>query len=170
MRKLFKYTLRIILVLFTLVVLVMILLYIPAIQNFVKGKAEQYVNRNLDMKLSVGRILLKFPLDLAVENIYLGQTEKDTMLYADVIQVNVALTELLKKEIEVRRLVVENAAVHFEDSLSGLKMNLVLEELNLRVDRLNLSRQEAEIPFIALKGGKIRMNLGGGEPFPSRRT
>ncbi|MDY5012677.1 MAG: translocation/assembly module TamB domain-containing protein [Butyricimonas virosa] len=163
MRKLFKYTLRIILVLFTLVVLVMILLYIPAIQNFVKGKAEQYVNRNLDMKLSVGRILLKFPLDLAVENIYLGQTEKDTLLYADVIQVNVALTELLKKEIEVRRLVVENAAVHFEDSLSGLKMNLVLEELNLRVDRLNLSRQEAEIPFIALKGGKIRMNLGGGE-------
>ncbi|MFR6556489.1 MAG: hypothetical protein ACLURY_00075 [Alistipes putredinis] len=113
MRKLFKYTLRIILVLFTLVVLVMILLYIPAIQNFVKGKAEQYVNRNLDMKLSVGRILLKFPLDLAVENIYLGQTEKDTLLYADVIQVNVALTELLKKEIEVRRLVVENAAVHF---------------------------------------------------------
>ena len=155
LRKLFKYTLRIILVLFTLVVLVMILLYIPAIQNFVKGKAEQYVNRNLDMKLSVGRILLKFPLDLAVENIYLGQTEKDTLLYADVIQVNVALTELLKKEIEVRRLVVENAAVHFEDSLSGLKMNLVLEELNLRVDRLNLSRQEAEIPFIALKGGKI---------------
>lgn len=58
---------------------------------------------------------------------------------------------------------MENAAVRFEDSLSGLKMNLVLEELNLRVDRLNLSRQEAEIPFIALKGGKIRMNLGGGE-------
>ena len=119
LRKLFKYTLRIILVLFTLVVLVMILLYIPAIQNFVKGKAEQYVNRNLDMKLSVGRILLKFPLDLAVENIYLGQTEKDTLLYADVIQVNVALTELLKKEIEVRRLVVENAAVHFESGFGG---------------------------------------------------
>ena len=59
------------------------------------------MNNNLDMKLSVGRILLKFPLDLAVENIYLGQTEKDTLLYADVIQVNVALTELLKKEIEV---------------------------------------------------------------------
>lgn len=104
MRKLFKYILRIILVLFSLIVLVMILLYVPAVQNFVKGQAEQYVNNNLDMKLSVGRILLKFPLDLAVENIYLGQTEKDTMLYADVIQVNVALTKLLKKEVEVRRL------------------------------------------------------------------
>ena len=143
MRKLFKYILRIILVLFSLVILIMILLYVPAIQNFVKGKAEQYVNNNLDMKLSVGRILLKFPLDLAVEKIYLGQTEKDTMLYADVIQVNVALTKLLKKEVEVRRLVVENAAVNFGDSLSGLKMNVVLKELNLRVDRLNLSQQEA---------------------------
>lgn len=150
MRKLFKYILRIILVLFSLIVLVMILLYVPAVQNFVKGQAEQYVNNNLDMKLSVGRILLKFPLDLAVENIYLGQTEKDTMLYADVIQVNVALTKLLKKEVEVRRLVVENAAVNFGDSLSGLKMNVVLKELNLRVDRLNLSQQEAENPFSLL--------------------
>ena len=150
LRKLFKYALRIILVLFSLVILVMILLYVPAIQNFVKGKAEQYVDENLDMKLSVGRILLKFPLDLAVENIYLGQTEKDTMLYADVIQVNVALTKLLKKEIEIRRLIVENAAIHFEDSLSALKMKVALKELSLRVDRLNLSQQEAEIPFIAL--------------------
>lgn len=41
-------------------------------------------------------------------------------------------------------------------------MNVVLKELNLRVDRLNLSQQEAEIPFVALKE-KIRMNLGGGE-------
>ena len=56
LRKLFKYALRIILVLFSLVILVMILLYVPAIQNFVKGKAEQYVDENLDMKLSVGRI------------------------------------------------------------------------------------------------------------------
>ena len=76
---------------------------------------------------------------------------------------NVALTKLLKKEVEVRRLVVENAAVNFGDSLSGLKMNVVLKELNLRVDRLNLFQQEAEIPFVALKGGKIRMNFGGGE-------
>lgn len=163
LRKLFKYMLRIILVLFSLIVLVMILLYLPAVQSFVKGQAEQYVNNNLDMKLSVGRILLKFPLDLAVEKIYLGQTENDSMLYADVIQVNVALTKLLKKEIEVRRLVVENATVNFEDSLSGLKMNVFLKELNLRVNRLNLSQQEAEIPFVALKGGKVRMNLGGGE-------
>ena len=44
LRKLFKYALRIILVLFSLVILVMILLYVPAIQNFVKGKAEQYVD------------------------------------------------------------------------------------------------------------------------------
>ena len=37
----------------------MILLYVPAIQNFVKGKAEQYVDENLDMKLSVGSNLVE---------------------------------------------------------------------------------------------------------------
>ena len=109
LRKLFIYILRTILTIFSLIVLVMILLYIPAVQDFVKDKAEQYVERNMNMRLSVGRILLKFPLDLAVEKIYFGQTERDTMLYADAIQVNVALSKLLYKEIEVRRLIVENA-------------------------------------------------------------
>ena len=61
LRKLFKYILRIILVLFSLIVLVMILLYVPAVQNFVKGQAEQYVNNNLDMKLSVCRISVEIP-------------------------------------------------------------------------------------------------------------
>jgi len=117
----------------------------------------------MNMKLSVGRILLKFPLDLAVENIYFGQTEQDTMLSADVLRVNVALTKLLYKEIEVRRLVVENAAIHFGDSLSGLDMNVAVKELNLRVDRLNLARQEAEVPYVSLRGGKVRMRLGTNE-------
>lgn len=163
LRKFFRYILRIILVIFSLVILLMILLYIPAVQNFVKERAEQYVERGMNMKLSVGRILLKFPLDLAVENIYFGQTERDTMLSADVIQVNVALTKLLYKEIEVRRLIVENAAIHFGDSLSGLDMHVVVKELNLRVDRLNLAHQEAEIPYVSLRGGNVRMRLGANE-------
>ena len=49
---------------------------------------------------------------------------------------------------------MENAAVNFEDSLSGLKMNVVLEELNLQVDRLNLSRQEAGDSFRCFKRRK----------------
>lgn len=163
LRKLFIYILRTILTIFSLIVLVMILLYIPAVQDFVKDRAEQYVERNMNMRLSVGRILLKFPLDLAVEKIYFGQTERDTMLYADAIQVNVALSKLLYKEIEVRRLIVENAAIHFGDSLSGLDMNVAVKELNLRVDRLNLARQEAEIPYVSLRGGSVRMKLGTSE-------
>lgn len=164
LRRLLKYIFRVILGLFLLVVLVMILLYIPGIQNFVKGKAEQYVENNMGMKLSVGRILLKFPLDLAVEDIFFGKTEQDTMLSADLIQVNVALAKLLNKEIEVRRLVIENAAVNFGDSLSGLKMKVALHELNLRVERLNLAKQEADIPMISLRGGAVVMSLGENKP------
>ncbi|WP_270488329.1 translocation/assembly module TamB domain-containing protein [Butyricimonas synergistica] len=164
LHKIFKYILRVMLGLLALVVLVMVLLYIPGIQNFVKGKAEQYVERNMGMKLSVGRVLLKFPLDLAVEKIYFGKTEQDTMLSADLIQVNVTLAKLLKKEIEVRRLVVENAALNFGDSLSGMRMKVAVHELNLRVDRLNLAKQEADIPMVSLRGGIVAMHLGESQP------
>ena len=106
--------------------------------------------------------MLKFPLDLAVENIYLGQTEKDTLLYADVIQGECCINRIVKERNRSSSFGCGKCSGSFRGFSFRIEMNLVLEELNLRVDRLNLSRQEAEIPFIALKGGKIRMNLGGG--------
>lgn len=170
LRKFLKYFLWSILVLFSLIVLAMILLYVPGVQNFVKGKAVQYVERNLDMDMSVGRILLKFPLDLSIEDIYLGHAGQDTLVAADAIRVNVALSKLIHKEIEVRRLSVENAAFNIEDTLSGMKMKVAVQELALKVDRLNLGQQEAELPSISLRGGNVVMRLGENKPDTSTTT
>lgn len=160
LRRLLKYTFRVVLVLFTFVVLVMVLLYVPAVQNYVKEKAEQYVNKNLHLNMSVGRILLKFPLDLSLEKMYLGYPNRDTLLYADAIRVNVSLPKLLRKEIEVRRLAVNNASMHFLDTLSGLDLKIAVKDLNLRVNRLNLAKQEADIPMLSMRNGKMSLTLG----------
>ena len=82
-KKTFKYLLRGLLYLLIVLIMVPTLLYIPFIQNFIRDKAESYVNTHTDMKLSIGYIRLAFPLNLAIDHVLVTQELSDTLLYCD---------------------------------------------------------------------------------------
>lgn len=82
LRKVLKYILRGVLFLWGVIVLLVLLLYVPAVQDYVKTKVESYAAVNLGVNLSVKRVLLKFPLDLYVEKVYVEQVKGDTLLAA----------------------------------------------------------------------------------------
>lgn len=67
LKKIVKYTLRTLLVILLAALLIPALLYVPAVQDFIRGKAVGYASEALGMELSVGRIRLAFPLRLTVE-------------------------------------------------------------------------------------------------------
>ena len=52
-----------------LVLLVSMLLYIPAIQNFVVRKAAGYASESLGMDIGFEKMRLAFPLDLSIHNV-----------------------------------------------------------------------------------------------------
>ena len=68
LKKILKYTFRTLLVILLVLILVPALLYIPAVQDFVRSKAVGYASRTLGMDLSVERLRLSFPLRLSVDN------------------------------------------------------------------------------------------------------
>ena len=68
LKKVIKYTLRALLVVLVVLILVPALLYIPAVQDFVRKRAVGYASRALGMDLSVERLRLSFPLRLSVDN------------------------------------------------------------------------------------------------------
>ena len=76
LKKILKYTFRTLLVILLVLILVPALLYIPAVQDFVRSKAVGYASRTLGMDLSVERLRLSFPLRLSVDNTLL--TDKAT--------------------------------------------------------------------------------------------
>lgn len=160
LRKVLKYVLRGVLFLWGVVVLLVLLLYVPAIQDYVRTKVEDYASANLGIDLSVKRILLKFPLDLYVEKVYAERTKGDTLLAAEQIQVNVSLLKLLKKEVEVRRLLLEKVVVRLSDSLSGMKLDVVLGQLRLQAGRADLNRQDAEVNSLLLADGNVKFRAG----------
>ena len=62
-KKIVKYLLRGLLCTLAVLIVLPALLYIPAIQNFIRTKAEDYVSAQTEFNLSVQRIRLAFPLE-----------------------------------------------------------------------------------------------------------
>ena len=66
---------------FLLFLLLVFLLYLPPVQWFAVQKASEFASRSTGLDISVGRLDLRFPLDLLVRDVSAVEPEtKDTWL------------------------------------------------------------------------------------------
>ena len=163
LKKIVRYTLRTLLVVLLLVLLIPALLYIPAVQDFIRGKAVGYASEALGMELSVGRIRLAFPLRLTVEETLLVD-RADTLVDCGKLSVDVALWPLIRKEVVVRSFELDRVAAHYRDSTGGLDMRIAAGQLALEEARADLRAQTAGIARIALSDGDIFLDLTESAP------
>ena len=163
LKKIVKYTLRTLLVVLLLVLLIPALLYIPAVQDFIRGKAVGYASGALGMELSVGRIRLAFPLRLTVEETLLVD-RTDTLVDCGKLSVDVALWPLIRKEVVVRSFELDRIAARYKDTTGGLDMRLSAGLLSLGETRADLRTQRAGIARITLSDGDIFLGLKASAP------
>lgn len=163
LRKIVKYTLRTLIVILLAVLLAPALLYVPAVQDFIRGKAVGYASEALGMDLSVGRIRLAFPLRLTVEETLLID-RADTLVDCGRLSLDVALWPLIRKEVVVRSFELDRIAAHYKDSTGGLEMHLAAGLLSLGETRADLQAQRADIARITLSDGDIFLGLKASAP------
>ena len=163
LKKILKYTLRTLLVLLLVLLLIPALLYIPAVQDFVRGKAVGYASEALGMELSVGRLRLAFPLRLTVENTLLVD-RADTLVDCRRLTLDVALWPLVRKEVVVRNFGVDTLSARYKDSLAGMEMRIAAGQLALETAKADLSAKTAAISQIALTDADVRLNLTESAP------
>ena len=65
-RKWLRTALWVLLTPIILFIILMILLYVPPVQNFLRKQATAYASQATGMQINVGRIDLRFPLNLLV--------------------------------------------------------------------------------------------------------
>ena len=78
-RKWIKWVSWILLTPILLFVVLMVLLYVPPVQNFLRKQATSYASEATGMQINVGRIDLRFPLNLLVRDVEVIQVP-DTLL------------------------------------------------------------------------------------------
>ena len=107
-RSVFKRILRILLTtlvsIFLLLVLVLVLIQTPPVQNFILKKAQSYLQDKLQTRVELGRIYIGFPKNIVLEDVYIEDKQKDTLLLAQRLKVDVSMMKLLKSQLEINDL------------------------------------------------------------------
>ncbi|MGY0038359.1 AsmA family protein [Pedobacter sp. NJ-S-72] len=103
-RKSLKIVLWVIATIILLVVGIAISLNIPAVQNFVKGKAIDYLKNKTHTEVSLESIKIALPKDIVLNKFYIEDKKGDTLLYAQKLAVDISLFKLLSKKIEINNI------------------------------------------------------------------
>jgi hypothetical protein len=90
-----------------LILLVVILIQVPAVQNFVKDKAVTFLQNKIHTKVEIGHISLGLPKLLVLEDVYFEDQKKDTLIAGDKLKVDITLMKLLKNKVEINEINLE---------------------------------------------------------------
>ena len=145
---------------FILFALLILLLYLPPVQRFAVDKASAIASSSTGLEITVGRLDLRFPLDLLVRNVSAVQPEtKDTLLALDRLKVELRLWKLFKKEIEIEEISIKGATVDTRDFLDGMAVNGHLGELFLESHGVLFSPETARINEFSVKNSDLSLTL-----------
>ncbi|WDF56777.1 translocation/assembly module TamB domain-containing protein [Mucilaginibacter sp. KACC 22063] len=87
-----------------LVLLVFVLIQVPAVQNFAKDKAVNYLQGKIHTKVAIGHITLGLPKMLVLEDVYFEDQHRDTLIAGDKLKVDISMLKLLDHKLEVNEI------------------------------------------------------------------
>lgn len=118
-----KKTLRILLwcvaSIIALLLLIIVLIQVPSIQNYAKDKAITYLQGKIKTKVSLDHISIKFPKDVVLEGFYFEDQKEDTLLAGKRLEVDVDLFKLVSSELEINSVSLENVTANISRNKHG---------------------------------------------------
>lgn len=140
-------------------ILVGIALYIPPVQNYVVDKVCASVSKSTGMKINVGHILLKFPLDLKVDDVKVLQASGDTMALVGEAKVRIALLPLFKGDIALREFEGEDVFFQLGNRDSTLWLRAQVTQANIGPGQINLSKGDIDVDRAEVDGARVMLAL-----------
>nr|WP_317044623.1 translocation/assembly module TamB domain-containing protein [Flavobacterium frigidimaris] len=103
-----------------LLLLLIILIQVPSVQNFVKDKAITYLQDKIKTKVALDHISIKFPKDVVLEGFYFEDQKKDTLLAGKRLVLDVDLFKLVSSELEINSVSLENTTANISRNKEGV--------------------------------------------------
>ncbi|MEO7044168.1 MAG: AsmA family protein, partial [Ferruginibacter sp.] len=91
-----------------LIILVLLLIQTAPVQNFARKKIVTYLENKLKTKVEIGKLDIKFPTSLSLQNVFLEDQSKDTLVYGGELRVNLGMFKLIKGDIDVNEIYLDN--------------------------------------------------------------
>jgi len=90
-----------------LVLLIIILIQVPGIQNFLKNKAVAFIEGKIHTKVVINHFSLGLPKMIVLEGVYFEDQKKDTLIAGDKLKVDISMLKLLHHKVEVNEIDLE---------------------------------------------------------------
>jgi hypothetical protein len=90
-----------------LILLIVVLIQVPSVQNFAKNKAVSFLQNKIHTKVQISHISLGLPKLIVLEGVYFEDQKKDTLIAGDKLKIDISLFKLLHHEVEVNEVDLE---------------------------------------------------------------
>jgi hypothetical protein len=150
----------VLLALATLIILVGLLLYVPAVQRFAVNKVEKIVENATGMKLSVGQFRLRFPLGVGLDDISVVTPVGDTLVAFERARLVVAVWPLLAGEVHIPRISMENTRATYRDTTSAMLLSARFASFNVRGVAVRLRDNAVRIDRTSISGVGALLEMG----------
>jgi len=111
------------LVIFLLFTLIVALVLVPPVQNLIRKKAVSYFEQTLNTRISIGKIYIGLPKKVVIEDVYLEDRQKDTLLHAGSLKADMALLKLIKGVVDINSIEIKNSTVKIKRELPDTLFN-----------------------------------------------
>lgn len=106
-----------------LLLLVIVLIRIPSVQNYVVGKVTNYVEGKIGTPVRVGYINIAFPKKLVLEDVYIEDQSQDTLLAGEKLLVDITMWKLLRNTVEISEIELKGITAKINRTLPDSTFN-----------------------------------------------
>ncbi|MDU1633279.1 MAG: translocation/assembly module TamB, partial [Bacteroides ovatus] len=152
-----------------LFVILMVLLYVPPVQNLLRREVTAYASKATGMQIQVERIDLRFPLNLLVRGVEVIQ-QPDTLLSLESLNVRVQAWPLIKGKVEVDEVTLSRVAVNSANLMEGMTIKGVLGRFFLQSHGVDLSNEVAVINQAELSDTHVQLLMNDTTTTPKDTT
>lgn len=176
-RLFLKIVLWLIVSVIALILLVVVLIQVPAVQNFVKDKAVSFLEGKIHTPVRIGHISLGLPKLIVLNDVYFEDQKKDTLLAGEKLKVDISLLKLLDNQVEINEVNLQGITSHINRTLPDSAFNFTYiikafageqkkepkpddtASMKFSINKINLDRIHIKYND-AVSGNDVAFNLG----------
>jgi len=106
-----------------LFVIIALLIQIPAIQTKIVQTATTFVSNKTHTRVEIKNVSIGFPKSVVLEGVFLEDLQKDTMLFANEVKINIVLKDLFINKITVNNIALETVKLNLYSTATDSLFN-----------------------------------------------
>jgi len=103
--------------------LVIVLVQTPWVQNIAREKAQDYLSGKLKTKVVIGTLRIGFPQTIELGNVYVQDRQKDTLLWGQTLKADINMWKLLHSDIAISAVALEGITAKIKRQLPDTLYN-----------------------------------------------